>query len=292
MHDKIFGGHCGTPPREGCDPHKTLDAATLEGYATELGLDVARWKAAMAGNRAKSRVGRIRSVADQFAVRGTPTFFINGRVLMGRSRRSASAASSTRRSRRRTRSWRPGPSRSALYDELTRGGWRSARMAAGRHVGRQGAGCPAGNCGGGAAPAADPSEGDSKVYKVEVGAAPARGPRDAAVTVVLFSDFQCPFCSRVEPTLAQLEKEYPGKVRVVWKNFPLPFHESARGAALAALAAGEQGRFWRCTTSWSRTSRRWGRRAWKNTRQELGLDWPAGRRRWPARRPPRWSTAT
>src|SRR6185503_18621621 len=52
------------------------------------------------------------------------------------------------------------------------------------------------------------------------------------------------FCSRVEPTLTQMEKEYAGKVRQVWKNYPLPFHNNAVPAAEAAMAAGAQGKFW------------------------------------------------
>jgi protein-disulfide isomerase len=64
------------------------------------------------------------------------------------------------------------------------------------------------------------------------------------VTVVVFSDFQCPFCSRVEPSLAELQKAYPKDVRVVWKNLPLAMHPQAMPAALAAEAAREQGKFW------------------------------------------------
>ena len=66
----------------------------------------------------------------------------------------------------------------------------------------------------------------------------------APVTIVLFFDFQCPFCSRVEPTLAQVQKEYGDKVRVVWKHQPLSFHPNALPAAEAAEAAREQGKFW------------------------------------------------
>src|SRR5258708_20496151 len=62
--------------------------------------------------------------------------------------------------------------------------------------------------------------------------------------MVIFSDFQCPFCKRVEPTLAQIEKEYGGKVRQVWKNYPLPFHKNAEPAAQAAEARGAPGQFW------------------------------------------------
>jgi protein-disulfide isomerase len=61
---------------------------------------------------------------------------------------------------------------------------------------------------------------------------------------VEFSDFQCPFCSRSVTTLKQIETEYPGKVRVAFKNQPLPFHQHARLAAEAAMAANEQGKFW------------------------------------------------
>jgi protein-disulfide isomerase len=85
---------------------------------------------------------------------------------------------------------------------------------------------------------------DDTVHQVDVGDAPTRGPTAAPLQVVVFSDFQCPFCARIEPTLARLEKEFPGKVRMVWKNFPLPFHVYAAPAAEAALAAGAQGKFW------------------------------------------------
>jgi protein-disulfide isomerase len=80
--------------------------------------------------------------------------------------------------------------------------------------------------------------------QVELDGSPSRGPADAAVTLVEFSDFQCPFCARVSPALDQLEREYPKQVRRVFKHFPLPMHPQARDAHRAAVAAGEQGRFW------------------------------------------------
>ncbi|MGH7327481.1 MAG: DsbA family protein, partial [Polyangiaceae bacterium] len=64
---------------------------------------------------------------------------------------------------------------------------------------------------------------------------PMWGKRDAPVTIVQFSDFQCPFCSRVEPTMDQVKQTYgPDKVRIIWKNNPLPFHPNAHPAAEAA----------------------------------------------------------
>src|SRR5262249_44764470 len=68
--------------------------------------------------------------------------------------------------------------------------------------------------------------------------------KTAKVTIIQFSDFQCPFCSRVEPTISELEKAYGKDLRVIWKNNPLPFHDKAMPAAEAAMAAGEQGKFW------------------------------------------------
>src|SRR6478736_7322520 len=87
---------------------------------------------------------------------------------------------------------------------------------------------------------------DSNVerYKIPVGNAPTKGPEHAKVTIVQWSDFQCPFCSRVEPTIDQIMKAYGKDVKVVWKNNPLPFHQNAMPAAQVASAAAAKGKFW------------------------------------------------
>jgi protein-disulfide isomerase len=79
---------------------------------------------------------------------------------------------------------------------------------------------------------------------VEVGSAPVRGNPKAPVTVVEFSDFQCPFCVRARPTVAKVRETYGDKVRWVFRHFPLDFHAQAEKAGEAAACAGEQGRFW------------------------------------------------
>jgi len=72
-----------------------------------------------------------------------------------------------------------------------------------------------------------------------------RGGKNAKVTLIVVSDFQCPYCQRHETTMAQLLKDYGDKIRVVWRNMPLTsIHQYAQKAAEAAECAGEQGKFW------------------------------------------------
>jgi len=74
--------------------------------------------------------------------------------------------------------------------------------------------------------------------------APSVGPRDALVTIVEFSDFQCPYCARAMGVLRSIREEYGDRVRLVFRQFPLPFHQDAAPAARLALEAHAQGKFW------------------------------------------------
>ncbi len=95
--------------------------------------------------------------------------------------------------------------------------------------------------------------------KIDVIGAPVRGAENAPVTLVLFSDFECPWCGKLEPTLAELLTKNPDKLRIVFKHLPLPMHQQAEPAALAAIAAQKQGKFWEMhdalfqTTNWTPT---------------------------------------
>ncbi|MEW6431854.1 MAG: thioredoxin domain-containing protein [Myxococcota bacterium] len=73
---------------------------------------------------------------------------------------------------------------------------------------------------------------------------PSRGPDNAKVTIVEFSDFECPFCSKAEDSVNQVMEQYAGKVKLVFRHFPLSFHPHAAKAAEAAMCAEEQGKFW------------------------------------------------
>jgi protein-disulfide isomerase len=97
-----------------------------------------------------------------------------------------------------------------------------------------------------AAPTAAPQPAPKPViYDIETEGFPSLGPADAPITIVEFSDYQCPFCYKWRTQVyTQLIKEYPDKIRFVYRNFPLSFHQNAFIAAEASLCAGDQNQYW------------------------------------------------
>ena len=79
---------------------------------------------------------------------------------------------------------------------------------------------------------------------IPVAGAPVRGPQNASVTIVEFSDFQCPYCAAAAPQINALLDAYPKQLRLIYKEFPLEIHSQAELAATAAVAAQKQGKFW------------------------------------------------
>ncbi|HEY1099303.1 MAG TPA: thioredoxin domain-containing protein, partial [Myxococcota bacterium] len=101
----------------------------------------------------------------------------------------------------------------------------------------------------GAAPAREAAPPQTAAYVIPAGNSPSMGAKDGKVELTIFSDYQCPFCSRVDPMLHEVAKdpELKDKVKVVFKQFPLSFHKDAKPAAKAALAARDLGgdaKFW------------------------------------------------
>ena len=84
----------------------------------------------------------------------------------------------------------------------------------------------------------------NQVFEIDLTDRAFKGPADAPVTLVVFDDYQCPYCSRLERFVEQILLQYPDEVKYVIKHYPLPSHPFARRAAMAALAAGKQGKFW------------------------------------------------
>ena len=111
--------------------------------------------------------------------------------------------------------------------------------------------------------------------RVEVAASgPSRGPENAPVTIVEFSDFQCPYCGREYPVVERVMKEYDGKVRLVFRHFPLEFHPFAQKAAEAGACAADQGgeKFWKLHDRMFTNQQKLAVDDLKGYAKELGLD--------------------
>jgi protein-disulfide isomerase len=108
--------------------------------------------------------------------------------------------------------------------------------------------------------------------KVDAGDSPVKGPKSAKVTIIEFSDFQCPYCKRGAERMDEVLKAYPNDVKLVFKNLPLPFHPEAKPSAIAALAAGKQGKFWEMHDALFNNQGALGEKLYDRLAKELGLD--------------------
>jgi protein-disulfide isomerase len=246
MHDKLY------------ENQRTLDRASLERYAQEVGVNVAKVKAALDAKKYEAQIKADLEMGQKIGVGGTPAFFINGTFLSGAQSFEVFKSRVDQELAKAEALVKKGVAKAKVYDSIMKTALASVPGAAG---GRPSA------AGGGGGP-----EDDHTVFKVDASGSPSRGPRNAPVTVVLFSDFECPFCSRVEPSITQLEKDFPGKIRVVWKDFPLAMHQNARPAAEAARAAGDEGKFWQMHGKLFQNQRALDRSNLEKYAQELGLD--------------------
>lgn len=124
-----------------------------------------------------------------------------------------------------------------------------------------------------AAPAADATTvAVSKVPAVDAKTEYIQGEVNAPVTIVEYSDFQCPFCERFHGTMKQIMTDYKGKVRWILRPFPLSFHPEAVNAAVAAECAGRQGKFWEYADKLIENQSTLGADLYKKLATDLGLD--------------------
>ncbi len=215
MHDKLFNNQ------------QAIERANLESYATELGLDLNKVKAALDNHTHKAQIEGDQAVAAKLGARGTPAFFINGRPLSGAQPVDAFKTIIDDELKRADKLIKSGVAKTQVYGSLTKNALTAAKAPEA------------------AKPEAPRRQPDPKaVYKVPVGTSPAKGPADALVTIVEFSDFQCPFCGRVVATVKQIEDTYGKDVRIVFKQNPLPFHQNAGPSAEFTMEANDEGKFW------------------------------------------------
>jgi protein-disulfide isomerase len=228
MHERMFA-------------HQTeLSEAKYEEWASEIGVDVARWKADKDSPAIAEAIQKDNAYGQQVGANGTPSFFINGKLIAGALPFDSFKTVIDEQIAKANELTKKGVRADKLYETIVAENVKAA----------------------GSAPEA----------KVEVGNAPVLGPKNAPVTIVVWSDFQCPYCGKVEPTLQQLRDEYKGKIRMAWKNQPLSFHPNAMPAAEAAMAADEQGKFWEFHDALFKRQNELGPALYDEVGKQLGLD--------------------
>ena len=116
-------------------------------------------------------------------------------------------------------------------------------------------------------------EADNKVWDIPDGNSPIFGnTKDPKLTIVEFTEFQCPYCSRIAPVMKELNEKYPDKIKFVYKHFPLSFHNNAKAAAAASIAAQNQGKFWEFRYALAPHSRELSDSVYIAVATEIGLD--------------------
>lgn len=116
-------------------------------------------------------------------------------------------------------------------------------------------------------------EADNKVWDIPDDNSPIFGnTKDPKLTIVEFTEFQCPYCSRIAPVMKELNQKYPDKIKFVYKHFPLSFHSNAKAAAAASIAAQNQGKFWEFRYALAPHSRELSDSTYIAIATEIGLD--------------------
>jgi len=223
MHDRIFaaGG--------------AVTRTQLEGFALELGLDLARFRRDLDERRWLDRVRVESAFSRGLGAVSTPVFFINGRPITGARQLGVFVRVIEQELEHARAAMARGAPARRLYDALqaTATSVTPERLSQSSDT-----------------DALDLDHGFTRLditelYRVGLGL-PGHtvGPDDALVTVVVFTDFECPFCARLAPVLSAMHAAYPEDVRIAIRHLPLRIHPKAQLAAEAVAAAAAQGRMW------------------------------------------------
>ena len=180
-----------------------IEEADLLKIGRDLKLDDKRVRAAITSNTHAAEIEADVDLASDFKASGTPHFFVNGLRLSGAQPLENFVAVVDAQLKVARALVENGTPRAKVYDEIL-------------------------------AHAKEADAPEKKAIPAPTADNPTRGPLKAPILIHEFADFQCPFCGRVEPTLAELERAFPNQLRFVWHDLPLPFHANAKPAAIAA----------------------------------------------------------
>jgi protein-disulfide isomerase len=196
-----------------------LNAENFAKWAQQAGVtDLAQFKAGLSAHKWAGKVERDHAQATAAGVNGTPAFFINGISLSGALPFDKFKAVIDQELQKAHAKIAAGTAKDQVYVAMARENKKAAPP-----------------------PAPEDEQQDTKtVWKVPVGKSPVLGSDKALVTIVNFSDFECPFSKKGEDSIKKVREAYGDKVRLVWKNEPLSFHARAEPAAELALEARAQ----------------------------------------------------
>ncbi|PRP98287.1 Disulfide bond formation protein D precursor [Enhygromyxa salina] len=222
LHDLVF------------DNARKLSNEDLLSYAEQVGVpDMAKFKQDLENHTYAAQIDADLAQGKKFGIGSTPSFFINGRPERGTKSPEQLKTMIEKEKEMAQALLDAGSKKSEIYARIMKAA-KTERAAPERpksQKGQQGKARPG---------KPDPS----KNYAVPTDSRPQKGEDGALVTIVEYSDFECPYCRKVLPTLEKIEETFGDDVRVVFRQQPLPMHKQAKPAALAALAAHRQGKFW------------------------------------------------
>ncbi|MEN9577163.1 MAG: hypothetical protein RJA70_172 [Pseudomonadota bacterium] len=233
---------------------KALTEENYKKWAKEIGLDAAKFEAALKDPKNAAKVQKDLAENKTIGITGTPAFRINGVVLSGAQPFERFKTAIDEQLKKADELVKAGTAKSQISLKLTKENFAAAPAAPEKAQ----------------APAEDTATWRVPVLKDD----PIKGNKDALVTIVEWSDFQCPFCSRVNPTMVKLFEKYGDDLRVVWKDNALPFHNEAKPAANIARLAYEKGGdklFWKAHDLLFEKQKELGADTYAAIAKELGL---------------------
>jgi protein-disulfide isomerase len=223
---------------------KKFEDADLTAHATALGMDVAKFEADLKDPVLAARVKQQDAACVKVTASGTPAFFVNGRKLSGAKPFEDFEPVIKEELVKAKAEVAKGISRDAIYEHMLKLGKKKG-----------------------------PAPLDPLVHRFNNVGQPAYGPASAPATITIFSDFECPFCSRIVAPVHDAQKQLGNQLRVVFRQYPLTtIHPNARPAAIASLAAHKQGKFWAYHDLLFQNQKRLGPTDLVNWAKALGLD--------------------